>query len=162
MTADATRTYDRGPDVKFPPPLLFVGGLGLGVLLDRFGRVPFEITAPPLVTVLGLVLGVAGLAIVYTGIVTFRRARTAVYPNRPAKRVVQHGIYAYTRNPMYVGMTIFYIGGVLVTASLAALVLLPVVLRVLHVHVIAREERHLHAAFPEEYAAYCAKVGRWW
>jgi protein-S-isoprenylcysteine O-methyltransferase Ste14 len=152
---------DLGPAVKFPPPALFVGGLGVGVVLDRFGRVPSPIPDRVALQVVGVVLGVVGLALVYTGILTFRKFRTAIYPNRPAKLVVDHGIYAYTRNPMYVGMTVFYLGGVLVLHSLGALVLLPVVLFVLHSQVIAREERHLHERFPAEYADYCARVRRW-
>lgn len=147
--------------MKFPPPALFVGGLGVGVLLDRYGRVPSPIPDHRALEVIGVVLAVVGLALVYTGILTFRKFRTAIYPNRPAKLVVDDGIYAHTRNPMYVGMTVFYVGGVLVLHSLGALLLLPVVLLVLHTQVIMREERHLHERFPAEYADYCARVRRW-
>lgn len=109
----------------------------------------------------GLVLVLSGLALVYAGIVTFRRFRTAVYPNRPAKLVVDSGPFAYTRNPMYVGMTVFYAGMVLLLRSVWAVVFLPVVLGLLVRFVIRREERHLTQRFPEEYAAYCARVPRW-
>jgi len=155
------RSQDRGPDVKFPPPVLFVGGLGAGVLLDRLLPEAYRLPAAFTLEVAGMVLGAAGLAMVYTGIITFRRARTAVYPNRPASQVVDHGIYAHTRNPMYVGLTGFYLGGALLLHSLAALMLLPLVLWLLHSLVIAREERHLQAAFPQAYAAYCNRVRRW-
>jgi protein-S-isoprenylcysteine O-methyltransferase Ste14 len=152
---------DLGPAVKFPPPALFVGGLGVGVLLDRFGRVPSLIPDSMVLQAIGVVLAVAGLTLVYTGILTFRKFRTAIYPNRPAKLVVDGGVYAYTRNPMYVGMTVFYIGGVLVLHSLGAFALLPVVLVVLYTQVIVREERHLREKFPAEYTAYCNRVRRW-
>ena len=152
---------DRGPDVKFPPPLLFVAGLGVGVVLDRYGRVPSVMPVHAAAQIAGLMLSIVGLTIMYAGIITFRRARTAVYPNRPATVVVQHGVYRWTRNPMYVGMTAFYVGAALLLHSLGALVLLPAVLRLLYVQVIAREERHLRAAFPEAYAAYCRRVRRW-
>lgn len=154
-------TKDLGPAVRFPPPLLFVAGLGTGVMIDRYGQLPPLWPATPAVEVVGALLGVLGLAIVYTGILTFRRFRTAIYPNRPAKLVVDSGIYALTRNPMYLGMSVFYAGGVLILHSLGALVQFPIVLVVLHVHVIAREERHLRERFPDEYAAYCARVRRW-
>lgn len=163
MTSEPVRAYgrmpSRGPDVKFPPPVLFVGGLLLGVLLDRV--VPSMFPASAAMEVAGAVLVVAGLAVVFTGIITFRRARTAVYPNQAASRVVAHGIYAYTRNPMYLGMTVFYVGGVMLVASSGALLLLPLVHLALHRFVILREERHLRDAFPVEYAAYCAEVRRW-
>ena len=110
----------------------------------------------------GVIAGTVGIAVVFTGILTFRRARTAVYPNRPASRIVQHGIYARTRNPMYVGLTLLYVGMTLAFVSTGAVLLLPLVLLALRRYVIAREERYLQAAFPDEYAAYCARVGRWW
>jgi protein-S-isoprenylcysteine O-methyltransferase Ste14 len=152
---------DLGPAVPFPPPLLFVAGLGFGVLIDRMASVPAVIPDAVPVAVAGALLVVTGLALVYTGILTFRRFRTAVYPNRPAKLVVDTGVYAYTRNPMYLGMTVFYVGVALLVQSLPALVLLPLVLLLLQTQVIRREERHLRERFPREYAEYCARVRRW-
>ena len=86
---------------------------------------------------------------------------TAVYPNLPAKVLVDTGVYAYTRNPMYAGMTTAYLGGVLLTCSLWMVVLLPIMLLVIRTRVIAREGRHLTTQFPEAYAAYSARVRRW-
>lgn len=152
---------DRGPDVKFPPPLLFVAGLGAGVLLDRaFAWRPLH---PEWLGfwLAGGALVVVGLAVMFTGILTFRRFRTAVYPNRPAKLVVDTGIYARTRNPMYLGLTLFYVGAALLLNSRGALTHLPLVLALLHSQVIRREERHLRERFPDAYADYCERVPRW-
>ena len=159
MTYDAQP--DLGPAVRFPPPALFVAGLGAGVVIDRFIPAGWMPSGHRLWEVIGVALGVVGLAVVYTGIISFRRHRTAVYPNRPASTLVATGVYAYTRNPMYVGMTTFYVGGVLLLHSPGALLLLPIVLRLLFVHVVQREEAHLQHAFPAEYARYCAGVRRW-
>lgn len=151
---------DLGPAVRFPPPILFVAGLALGALLDWLVPV-WRVPDRPLIAVAGGVLVIGGLALVYAGIMTFRRFRTAVYPNRPAKLVVDSGPFAYTRNPMYVGMTVCYVGMVLLLRSVWALPLLPVVLALLVHFVIRREERHLTQKFPDAYAAYCARVPRW-
>lgn len=110
---------------------------------------------------LGLLLVVLGFGLVLIGVVTFRRARVSVHPNRPARSVVTYGVYAYTRNPMYTGLTVAYLGGVCLTASVWALVLLPLVLWLLLVLVIRKEEAHLHERFPAEYGAYCQRVRRW-
>lgn len=158
--SEATPPKDLGPAVRFPPPVLFVLGLALGVVLDRMKPVP-GIPDHPIVAIAGGVLVLMGLATVYTGILTFRRFRTAVYPNRPAKLVVDTGPFAYTRNPMYLGMTVFYGGMVLLLHSVWALALLPLVLAALLRFVIRREERHLAQKFPDAYAAYCARVPRW-
>lgn len=152
---------DRGPAVPFPPPLLFVGGIALGILLDIAVPLPAVIPDAGWVVTIGFTLVAIGLACMFAGILTFRKFRTAVYPNRPAKLVVDSGIYARTRNPMYLGLTIAYLGGVLLTGVLWTLIVLPLVLALLITQVIRREERHLRERFPEAYAAYCATVRRW-
>ena len=160
-SANPTPPTDRGPGVSFPPPLLFVGGLTIGVLLDVALPLPAVIPDARWVVIAGFALVAIGIALMLTGIITFKRHHTAVYPNRPASLVVDPGVYAYTRNPMYAGLTIAYLGGVLLTGVLWVLLLLPMVLTLLVTQVIRREERHLRERFPEEYAAYCARVGRW-
>lgn len=160
-STNPTPPVDRGPGVSFPPPLLFVGGLTIGVLLDLVLPLPAVIPDARWVVVVGFTLVALGLGLMLAGIITFKRHRTAVYPNRPASLVVDTGIYAYTRNPMYTGLTIAYLGGVFLTGVLWVLILLPVVLTLLVTQVIRREERHLHERFPEVYTAYCARVGRW-
>jgi protein-S-isoprenylcysteine O-methyltransferase Ste14 len=160
-SANPTPPVDRGPAVPFPPPLLFVGGLAIGVLLDLVLPLPAVIPDARWIAMIGFALVATGLACMITGILTFRSFRTAVYPNRPAKLVVDSGIYAYTRNPMYLGLTIAYVGGVFLTGMLWVLLLLPFVLTLLISQVIRREERHLSERFPEAYAAYCERVRRW-
>lgn len=152
---------DRGPNVPFPPPLPFVVALGFAAVLDRLLPLPKLIPENWISVSIGLALVTLGFGFVVVGALQFRRFRTAVYPNRPATLVVDTGLYARTRNPMYVGLTIAYLGGVLLMTSLWALSLLYVVLAVTRRQVIRREEAHLAERFPVEYATYCAKVPRW-
>ena len=79
----------------------------------------------------------------------------------PARTIVTSGPYRYTRNPMYIGLTLGYIGFAIALNMAWPLVTLPLVLIALRVFVIAREERHLRDAFPDEYLAYCDRVRRW-
>ena len=75
--------------------------------------------------------------------------------------MVESGPYAYTRNPMYTGMTLVYISAALLLDWLWPILLLPIVLLVLFRLVISREERYLAAEFGEEYEAYRRRVRRW-
>jgi len=154
---------DRGPDIRIPPPVIFVGGFLIAWLLDRW--LIFEIdgrgVAGRVQTALGIGLGAAGLAIMAWALVTFVAARTAVIPHRPARQLVRHGPYRWTRNPMYFGLTSAYVGLALVWNAAWPLVLLPVVLFVLTRYVVRREERYLGRRFGDAYADYRSRVRRW-
>ncbi len=148
--------------VRFPPPLLFVLGLLAGWCLSRLG--PGLRLADELSTVLrmaGLLLIAAGFGLAAWGMITFKRARTAIIPNRSATAIVTTGPYRFTRNPMYLGMTLAYLGGALLIGTVWTLLLLPAVIAILYRRVIRREEAYLDAAFPDVYAEYRGRVRRW-
>jgi hypothetical protein len=63
-----------------------------------------------------------------SGVIEFRRARTTVPPFGGTARLVDTGIYRWTRNPMYLGMALAYAGAALLLNSLWCLVLLPLAL----------------------------------
>lgn len=154
-----------GPNVRFPPPFVFVATYVIGWLLERYvaHSWPPAISraAMQTVDVLGVVFILAGLALAFWGIVTFNRLRTAVYPNRDASTLVIQGPYRYSRNPMYSGMTMAYVGVSWLSRLLWPIWLLPLALGALYLLVIRKEERHLTETFGDQYRAYQAKVGRW-
>ncbi len=149
------------PGVRFPPPLLFVGGLAIGWLLERLVRpLPLPVDAA-LLEWLGLALSSLGLALMAWAMLTFRAARTAIVPMRAASKLVGRGPYRFTRNPMYVGLTLLYVGLSALLDSAWPLLGLPIVLALLVRLVILREEAYLSAAFGTDYTAYRARVRRW-
>lgn len=152
---------DRGPGILFPPPLLFVAGFAVGWLLGRVWPLWAGSAVNPIIEMAGAVIAGAGLAIAAWAMATFALARTAIMPDRAASTLVTHGPYRYSRNPMYVSMTLLYIGLALTTRIWWALLLLPAVLVVLSRVVIAREERYLSNAFGDSYAQYMQRVRRW-
>jgi protein-S-isoprenylcysteine O-methyltransferase Ste14 len=152
----------KHPGVKVQPPMLFVAGIVAAWLLGML--VPLRIVpdrAHDGATIGGTVLLVLGMGIVFWGAATFFRARTAIIPHYPASRIVSHGPYRFTRNPMYLGMTLAYVGFALILNWAWPLLLLPLVLWSLIALVIRREERYLSQAFGEEYLAYRSRVRRW-
>jgi protein-S-isoprenylcysteine O-methyltransferase Ste14 len=149
---------DKGPGVHFPPPLLFVAGFTLGWLLGRLWPLG---SGNAVLEAVGAIVAGAGLALAAWAMSTFLLAGTPIMPNRPATTLVTHGPYRYSRNPMYTSLTLLYAGLALATATWWALVLLPGVLYVLHLAVIAREERYLTEAFGGAYREYAQRVRRW-
>ncbi len=149
------------PGVHFPPPFIFFGGFLAGWAVDRWvWGLPLPSGGVALERV-GFGIVIVGVALSAWGFVTFRRAGTAVIPHEAATQLVMTGPYRFTRNPMYVGLTIAYIGGVAVINSAWPLILLPLVLVVLVRRVVSREEQYLSDAFGDQFAAYSSRVRRW-
>jgi protein-S-isoprenylcysteine O-methyltransferase Ste14 len=147
--------------VHYPPPLIYVAGIVIGSLLQRWR--PLPITAgPSMARMAGAVLALAiYLAFFGPAFAAFRRARTTIIPNRPAAAFVTTGPYRITRNPMYVSLVALYLAVTLFMNSWWPVALLPLVVMAIDRLVIAKEERYLSDAFPIEYAAYRSRVRRW-
>lgn len=157
-----TRSPLTDPGVRFPPPFLFFGGLLVGWLLDHYWRsMLLSGSDRGVLKGVGVALLIAGILVAAWGMLTFRRAQTAIIPHHSASQLVSTGPYRFTRNPMYLGLTIAYMGAAALLNSAWPVILLPIVLIVLVSFVISREERYLSDAFGAAYAAYCARVRRW-
>jgi protein-S-isoprenylcysteine O-methyltransferase Ste14 len=76
------------------------------------------------------------------------------------ERIVDYGLYRYTRNPMYLGHLIFMTGLVVTFQSWLALAILLVNIVWFHRRVL-RDEARLTQAFGAEYTDYKARVKRW-
>jgi protein-S-isoprenylcysteine O-methyltransferase Ste14 len=110
-----------------------------------------------------LALVVIGLSISISGMVSFRRAKTTINPSKPsaASSLVTSGVYRYTRNPMYLGLSITLMAwGVFLSNALALLAVPLFVLYINRLQIIP-EERVLSSLFGAKYAAYKEKVRRW-
>jgi len=150
------------PGVRFPPPLLFVGGILFGWMLDRYWHaLPLSRFGGSAVKPFGWSLFALGVILAGWGILIFRRAETAIIPHHSASRLVTNGPYRFTRNPMYTGLAIAYVGGAALLDSAWPMIVLPLVLIALVRTVISREEAYLGDAFGAEYSAYQARVRRW-
>lgn len=149
------------PGVIAPPPIIFLiflaGGWTLGNLIGE----P-SLGLPDLWRRgIALVLIAFGLIVEGWAAGLFRRAGTAVKPWKPSTALVTNGIYALSRNPIYVGFTIIYAGlAIGLDSPLAAAMILPCLI-VIDRFVIVREEAYLERKFGQPYSAYKDKVRRW-
>jgi protein-S-isoprenylcysteine O-methyltransferase Ste14 len=157
---DATRAVH--PLLLVPVPWVFVLGYLAGLALQRLvGAVQ---PAPALRTALwfaGLGLVVPGAALALWSLSIFRRARTTTVPLEAPSTVVTRGPYRLSRNPMYVSLTLIYLGECAIFAQLWPLVMLLPTLLYVNGVVVPFEEAQLTAAFGERYRDYCATVRRW-
>jgi protein-S-isoprenylcysteine O-methyltransferase Ste14 len=158
MSDDTPGNADN-PGVIAPPPLIYAGALVIGLLANRMYPVPF--IPRGLSQVLGWPLIVGGLVIGFLGFREVQRAGTNVDPREPTTAIVTGGPYRFTRNPLYLSMTLIYGGITALANALPAALLLPVVLHFMRRGVIEREERYLERKFGDEYLDYKARVRRW-
>ena len=106
---------------------------------------------------------VAGLATGAMGIASFVRAKTTVNPMKPdsASSLVVSGLYARSRNPMYLGLLLILIGWAVYLSSVLAFLLLPGFILYMNRFQIEPEERALASLFGQEFVAYKSRVRRW-
>ena len=144
-------------------PWVFVLGYLAGVGLQH--AIPphpyFSIRTMHFFSVSGAILFGVGAVIAGWGLVLFRRARTTTTPGEASKALVMRGPYRFTRNPMYIGLTIAYLGEMCILAEAAPIIPLLLVVAYVNWIVIPVEETQLRGVFGEDYARYCERVGRW-
>lgn len=152
---------DDSARVKFPPPLAFIGTLFAGMALARLLGDPELPLGHHFERGIGSLAIVAGVGIMLSAVGLFRRADTDPKPWKTATALVTDGVYRWTRNPMYLGMTLIYAGIAIWLDSLVTLLLLIPLVIVIQREVIEREEAYLAGKFGERYLAYRAHVRRW-
>jgi protein-S-isoprenylcysteine O-methyltransferase Ste14 len=128
-----------------PPPLIYLGALGVGFGLDGMigrGSLPSAAAIPA-----GSALIIAGSGLLGSFARAFRGAQTPIDPYTPPTLMVTNGPFRLTRNPAYLGMALTYAGIAIVANAPWALVPLPIAAAIIDRGVIAREERYLERKF---------------
>ena len=141
--------------------LIVLGFLAAAAVLEAIVPLPVPVTYSLARYVPGAMLAAGGFVIIAIGTRLFAAAGTNVPPTLPTTALVVDGIYRRTRNPLYLGMTLVYLGLGVAAGSLWAIGLVVPLLWVINVGVVKREERYLERKFGDAYRAYKARVRRW-
>lgn len=147
--------------VRFPPPLLCLICIACGWLMSVvFGPLPLGLndTLRLLLGGLGMVVG-AGIAIVSLG--QFWLTEQDPHPWKHTPSMISNGIYAWTRNPMYLAMAIFQAGLGIALAQVWIVLFVPVFMIAVQRMAITPEESYLAEKFAEDYTKYNKQVRRW-
>ena len=150
---------DRPNRIPWPPILDAFTLIG-AVVLQRLWPMP-PLFAPGPARWFGWVVCGAGLAIAAAGVLHFRQIRTPIDPTARATTIATGGIYAWTRNPMYLGTLLAFAGLGLAWPSTWLLLLVPLLAFGLYKLAISREEAYLQRRFGDAYRSYVARVRRW-
>ncbi|MCW5317086.1 DUF1295 domain-containing protein [Nostoc sp. KVJ3] len=147
------------PGVIAFPPALYAGTLLIGLVLSFM--FPIDFLSRSVALFLGVLAIICAGLIVTSAFRTMNRAQTEVNPSRPTTAIVSDGVFRLSRNPIYLSLTLLYIGIALLLGALWALLLLFPLLVIVQIGIVQREESYLERKFGDEYLRYKARVRRW-
>ena len=148
-------------ELKIPPLLLFlICALIIFILASVFPSLQFLFTFKLYIASL---LSIGGGLIVFLGVAGFKKADTTMNPITPdaSSSLVTRGIYAYSRNPMYLGFLLILLSMTVYLSNIIAYSVPPLFCLYLHRFQIKPEEKVLSASFGSAYADYQNKVRAW-
>ena len=144
---------------KIPPPviaLFFIALLYLSTYLIPAFRIDYQ-------TILAVICLVAGFSPVGIAFFQFKKKDTTLDPRKPenSTELVVSGVFKYSRNPMYAGLTMVLVSACLFLGAWSGLVLIPVFILVINRLQILPEEQAMKKLYGKQYAEYCKNVRRW-
>jgi len=147
------------PEFVFPPPLIHLIVIGVGIFIDFIW--PLEIYAESKFLWLGYGLIVVSLIVAGLCFREFKVSSTSIKPDQSTTTIVRKGPYRFSRNPMYICMVLLHFGVALWMNSVWVLLSIVPALLIIAVYVIPREERYLQRKFGKTYLDYKDSVRRW-
>lgn len=147
------------PDVLALPPLVYTGGLFLGVVLQYLK--PLNVLKSDAVSLFGGILIIISIILFIYAISFYKKNNTNIDPRKPTTFIIKKGPYRFSRNPIYLSMTLMYLGITALFNGIWLLFVLVPVLLIIQYGVIHREESYLEEKFGEIYIQYKRSVRRW-
>jgi len=148
-------------ELKIIPPVQLIISSGLMVSLAiYFPQNHFDLSISlPITVLLILVASSIGILALYD----FHKHQTTFHPHTPEKtsKVVDTGVFAYSRNPMYISLALTLIALGVYLQNYTSFIIVPLFIWYITRFQIIPEEKMLDKLFPSDYQAYCSNVRRW-
>ena len=149
------------PGVYVPPPLFYVLTFLVAVFVQKKIPIDDSLFHLQITKITGILFLVISLFFLVTSLIKFFQSKNTLILIKPASSLQTNGIYSISRNPMYVGLAIVYLGTTCLIGNWWNIILFPLLLLVIKEYVIKKEEKYLERAFGEKYLDYKSKVRRW-
>jgi len=147
------------PRVRIVPPVYLLAAIA-GMALLHF-LAPGMMLIPRPWNWLGLLPFVGGLLLGGIAARLFARHKTTIKPGHVSSSLLTTGPFSWSRNPIYVAMTMLLAGVATRFGSLTPWLLVPAFVLVIAVNVIPVEEQMMAETFGADYERYRAHVRRW-
>lgn len=162
---------NRGPDVRFPPPLTFILSAVFAVGIDwllPWSVIGFRAENVDILSQsawwgigFGVILLLIAALLMLASLISFKRHQTNVVPWKPASHLIVTGIYKYSRNPIYVAFFVAQCGLAFLYDSVWIIFTACGALWLIYLTVVKKEEAYLIAQFGAHYLYYKDRVRRW-
>ena len=143
-----------------PPPLVFLGALVVGVILNIVWPLPF-LSDGRIGDLFGLIVALNGAALAFWALRTMLGAGEQPDPGAPTRKIIKDGPFARTRNPIYLSFALFDLGVALLLNNLWIILALALLMVYVDIGIVRREERYLEQEFGDDYLEYKQSVRRW-
>ena len=145
--------------MKIYPPLMVLAGIITQLLIGYIA--PVEPLLSATWQYIGIALMVLGFATILLVARSFRKHETTIIPDGQPSTLMEGGLFAYSRNPIYVAMAVLLVGSGLAIGHIWALIVVPLFVLLVQQIWIVKEEENLEAEFGQIYRNYKIKVRRW-
>lgn len=148
--------------LRIPPPIVALIGILLIFLSKDYILILY--LHPYLQNTLSILFLVIGFVIILSATKEFKKSNTTVNPMKPetSTSLVTSGIFKYTRNPMYLGLSSILLASCFYFSSLLGIIVyVPFFILYITVFQIIPEEETMKGLFNDKYLDYCSKVRRW-
>tara|TARA_B100000989_G_scaffold75546_1_gene53468 strand:- start:582 stop:1037 length:456 start_codon:yes stop_codon:yes gene_type:complete len=144
---------------KIPPPLV--------ALVFSFLIISTKNTFPKVEIVWGFIIGsisiIFGLIVILSAIILFKKNKTTISPLNPsnATKLIVHGLYNFSRNPMYLGLLLVLSGISIIQNPIGGLLFISSFISYLNHFQIIPEENAMLDLFKDDFLKYKENVRRW-
>lgn len=146
-------------EVKIFPPLFILGGIIVGIGLNTI--VPFRLLNYSIAEMGGYLIMALSFCIAMSAIYAQKKGGTDIDVRSSTSTLITTGIYKISRNPMYLGAVLMFVGIALGFDNAWFLLLSILLCSILHFKAVKPEQAYLEAKFGETYTIYCEKVRPW-
>ena len=151
----------KGPGVYIPPPLFYVLIFVASLFIQKIVPIADTIFQLRTIKVVGIIFLIIASFFLARSLRQFFQSKNTVILIKPASSLQNTGIYGISRNPMYIGLAIVYLGITCLIGNWWNIILFPVLFLIVQEYIIKREEKYLELEFGQQYLEYRKTVRRW-
>ena len=145
--------------LSYRPPRIAIALLAISTWLWYFSpphtllHIPYKLIAIAII--------IFGFTVMTWAWLQFKKSATAICPTAKSSLIVTHGVYKYSRNPMYLGMLVMLTGASFLMGTLPSM-LAPIGFFIIIDKVfVPYEEEELLSVFDDVYFNYQMVTRRW-